>query len=347
MEFYNSKHAGREMFDEVGEQEIYEYIFQPTFRESANINRSVYFTSYLVWAGKVRELALDEIGQQLADQISTAEWGLVTNWADLEIVNEVYSFERILAKFRIGKVVGSIIPLRCEFFKLVENSDPVPLAIVSQETTWVEVIGHGKVKPAPFPGYLQKYLDRTRQKVEFPDDTKCFKGVFSDIKTTEILYRSPPLISGFPVAAEDSFSTTLEDSNLVGNVYYANYFIWQGRVRDKFLNDIAPEYLRGSGDDGILVCVSSRLNYLRDAMPFDKIYVTLSINELYERKASLKFEYFRLLDDGKKEKLAVGNQVIAWIINDEINNSYLSDFPKKIMNGFFDNLKLNERKLSA
>jgi enediyne core biosynthesis thioesterase len=35
-----------------------------------------------------------------------------------------------------------------------------------------------------------------------------------------------------------------EETNLVGNVYYANYVLWQGRCRELFLRDFAPEILK-------------------------------------------------------------------------------------------------------
>lgn len=337
IEFYKSEHTARKIYDEEGGQEIFEYIFQPAFRESANLSRSVFFSSYLAWAGKVRELALGDIGKQLVDQIGTGDWGLVTNWAELNIIGETYSFENILASFRIGKVVGSIIPLRCEFFKLVKDDEPVPLAVVEQETTWVEVMGHGQVRPAPFPEYLSDYLARTGQTRNLPN-TGQFEAGFIDIDEGEQIYKAPLVLTGLPVAEKENFLTTLEDSNLVGNVYYANYFIWQGRVRDKFINSFAPECLRGTASDGEVIGISCRLDYLRDAMPFDKVYVALSIKKVCETKAKLKFEYYRLLPGDKKEKLAVGEQVIAWAIRNEQGKCILTKFPDKIIDGLLKDL---------
>ena len=34
-----------------------------------------------------------------------------------------------------------------------------------------------------------------------------------------------------------------EETNLVGNVYYVNYLRWQGRCRELFLKDMAPDVL--------------------------------------------------------------------------------------------------------
>ena len=34
---------------------------------------------------------------------------------------------------------------------------------------------------------------------------------------------------------------SFEETNLVGNVYYVNHVRWQGRVREMFLRDHAPD----------------------------------------------------------------------------------------------------------
>ena len=34
-----------------------------------------------------------------------------------------------------------------------------------------------------------------------------------------------------------------EETNLIGNVYYANHVRWQGRCREMFLRDRAPEVI--------------------------------------------------------------------------------------------------------
>ena len=308
--FYEHAHGARTIYDEQCQQEIYEYIFQPAFRESANLSRTAYFTSFLAWTGKVRELALADIGPQLVEQIATADWGLVTNWAQLQIVGEVHCFERVLARFRIGKVAGAVIPLRCEFFKLREDNSEEPLGVVEQDTTWVEVIGHGQVKPAEFPDYLADYLERTRQR-QAPAELSL-QGTLSGAQNGMLIYQATLRPGGLPVLAEDAFMTTLEESNLVGNVYYGNYFIWQGRVRDQWLNAIAPEYLRGNASEGELLCTYSRLDYLRDAMPFDKVYVTLSVYAIYENKLIFHYQYYRSLPNGGKEKLAVGRHEAIW-----------------------------------
>ena len=40
-----------------------------------------------------------------------------------------------------------------------------------------------------------------------------------------------------------------EETNIVGNVYYVNYLRWQGRCREMFLKQLAPDVLAEVQDD--------------------------------------------------------------------------------------------------
>lgn len=317
-------------YDGELDQLVYEFSLQPGFKECANISRTVYYTSYLSWIGKVRELFMSYIGDQLVPQISSGEWGLVTNWCDLKIYGEATTYDNVLARFRLGKVSGAVIPLECEFFKVHDGNSLELIAYVEQETTWVEIIGHGKVKPAEFPDYFDEFLKLTERKKL--DDVKSDTLEEKDLKLSpgKVMLAVPRRPVTPKSLYSEIFKTSLEDSNLVGNVYYGNYFIWQGRVRDLYVNSISNEYLRGIGDVGEIVCTHSRLNYLRDAMPFDEIVVDLSVRTVYECGADLEFQYYRLLKNGDKEKLAIGQQTIVWLNHDNENNPQTIPLPKKL-----------------
>ena len=65
---------------------------------------------------------------------------------------------------------------------------------------------------------------------------------------------------------------------------------------------------------GEMLCLGSRLDYLRDAMPFDKIFVSLSCKVLYECGAVLSLPILSHTTlTGRREKLAVGKQKVVWV----------------------------------
>jgi enediyne biosynthesis thioesterase len=48
---------------------------------------------------------------------------------------------------------------------------------------------------------------------------------------------------------------SFEETNLVGNVYYANYILWQGRCREMFLRDRSPGIIKELSQGLALVTV--------------------------------------------------------------------------------------------
>ena len=55
-----------------------------------------------------------------------------------------------------------------------------------------------------------------------------------------------------------------EETNLVGNVYYANHVRWQGRCRELFLRDHAPEILDELRNGLYLVTVRVSCEYFNE-----------------------------------------------------------------------------------
>lgn len=328
-EFYMESHAARRRYDEGFGQEVFEFVFRPAFRESGNLSRTIYFTRFLAWAGKVNELALNDIGGEFVEKITTAERSLVINSAQLNVVNEALCFERVLARFRIGKVVGAIIPLRCEFFTFDKNNNTQPFAVVDQDATWVEVGGDNLVRPAEIPKYFGVYVTRIGKPNEKPDHD--IVGAFSDFDEGDTIYQAVLKPGGLPVLAEECFSTSLGESSLVGSAYYENYFIWQGKVRDRWLYSISPDLVQGSASEGEMICIDSRLDYLRDAMPFDNVAVVMSVIRIARKKLELRYEYYRLQQDDSKEKLAVGRHIAVWVKRDSDQNLAVSELPDSVM----------------
>ena len=61
-----------------------------------------------------------------------------------------------------------------------------------------------------------------------------------------------------------------EETNLVGNVYYTNHVRWQGRVREMFLREHAPEILKAFEEGFALATVKVSCEYLAELAAFDE-----------------------------------------------------------------------------
>lgn len=300
------------------QQKLFDYSFPLSFKDIANLSRTVYFSNYSVWMGKIRELAIRPIFQSLAQEFLSGYWAWITNHSQIEILGEARLDDVIKVSLWIGNLSGSAnstLDIYFDWQKLMPDGKSERIARSTIAVTWCKVESHGVVKPHPFPSYVQAWVEQMAPKSETPNLYLPLPEHRTNINLGRELYRAPasPIIQ--PLLREQTFETTLEDANLVGNIYYSNYYIWQGRMRDQFFYDIAPEYFQTVGEQGEIRCLSTQVDHLREAMPFDKIFVTMSLKVLYECGCILHFEYFSLGSDAKKIKLAVGEHKAAWLLS--------------------------------
>jgi acyl-CoA thioesterase FadM len=289
--------------------------FPVTFREAANLSRTVYFSHYVTWMGKVRELACQPVYRDLAADFVTGKWGMVTNYGELRVLDGVRADDVVEARFYLGPYSGthgSTQELHYEWRRVLPGGGSERVAWSRMEVTWVAILDHGVVEARPFPDYYQRVMDRVT-----PPDTpevraKLVPQPSADVDLGDVLYSVPAGPINRALLREQIFETTLEESNLVGNIYFGNYYLFHGRTRDHFFRDAAPEYYRGTGERGELRCMYCRIDHLREAMPFDRIAVRLSLNALHELGVRLRIDLFRLTDDGGREKLGSGEHVAGW-----------------------------------
>ena len=101
-----------------------------------------------------------------------------------------------------------------------------------------------------------------------------------------------------------------EETNVVGNVYYANHIRWQGRVRELFLRERVPSLLRALADGLSFVTLRVSCEYFRELVAFDEISIRMQLAELSPHRMSLRFEYWKIVQDGE-ELVARGEQDLA------------------------------------
>src|SRR5437899_11945236 len=68
-----------------------------------------------------------------------------------------------------------------------------------------------------------------------------------------------------------------EETNLVGNVYYVNHLRWQGRCREMFLRDHAPEVLTELEQGLALVTTRCSCEYAAELLAFESVIVRLRL----------------------------------------------------------------------
>nr|WSW71258.1 acyl-CoA thioesterase [Streptomyces sp. NBC_00995]WSW71675.1 acyl-CoA thioesterase [Streptomyces sp. NBC_00995] len=102
-----------------------------------------------------------------------------------------------------------------------------------------------------------------------------------------------------------------EETNLVGNVYYAHYLRWQGRCREMFLRDHASEVLADIQDDLKLFTLKVDCEFFAEITAFDELSIRMRLDDLTQTQIAFSFDYVRLQHDGTEDLVARGQQRIA------------------------------------
>ncbi len=340
MNLFNMDHVGMNLDGPQG-QGIFYQCFHVGFRPSAQLSRTVYFSNYCFWLGEVREASVWPVLKTLGDEFTSGKFGQVTNDTHLYILGEATVKDRIEVQLWAsgnGGPADSTMELTYDFRKIRPDGSHERVAKCIQNTTWVEVIGHGLVKPKPYPGYYWDFMENPNVLLLPQNDLpnrlepldEPMTALADQCESAPLVYKAPDGPSVVPVIHEQAIETSLDNSNLVGNVYFANYFSWQGQTRDRYFYNLVPECFRGTGEMGELICLESRVDHLREAMPFDSIRVTMALKRLTAVSAEFFFEYFKAEADGSRTKLAFGMQKTAWVVRDENGRPSLAPFPEKV-----------------
>ncbi|HWM09267.1 MAG TPA: acyl-CoA thioesterase [Solirubrobacteraceae bacterium] len=108
-------------------------------------------------------------------------------------------------------------------------------------------------------------------------------------------------------------TVVLEETNLLGNVYFAHYLRWQGHCREQFLNEFAPEVFEGLDPDrDALVTTRCSCTYHAELEAFDEVAIRMRLGEVVQNRLTLHFDYVRITADGE-ELVARGEQQLAWL----------------------------------
>lgn len=100
---------------------------------------------------------------------------------------------------------------------------------------------------------------------------------------------------------------TFDETNVVGNVYFAHYLHWLGHCRERFLADEAPDVLASvrSGELA-LATVSCAMDYYEESFALDEIEVAMSLREWRGSRIVMAFDFRRA-----EQLVARGAQTVA------------------------------------
>jgi len=302
-------------------QLVYVQKFPVTFKSNQSLSRRVYFTNYFGWLGEIREHGIHPVMNELTVLAETGEWGLSTNSVRTQILGELRGNDIVEVRFWLETVLGksnSTFDGVFEWRRVLSEGKYERVAMSKLRSTWIQITGHGEARIASLPEATGRFM-----RMMLPQDS-----------VSRPLVSLPESLSGIQLGEKilsfkkmnrrllhtEVFQTTLEDSNLIGNIYFANYSKWLGRTVDMFFYRLIPDAFKGTGAYGEFLCLDCEIEHLREAMPFDKVIVKMYPEAIYECGMDLYFEYFRLNKDSSETKLAYARFKTAWIKRESDSN---------------------------
>jgi enediyne biosynthesis thioesterase len=92
---------------------------------------------------------------------------------------------------------------------------------------------------------------------------------------------------------ETEFVTTFADTNVVGNVYFANYIFWQGKCRELFIAEFCQDVLAEINSGLALVTLDLSCRYVEQLHALDKVVMRMNVEELSESRMLMSFLYYK------------------------------------------------------
>jgi enediyne biosynthesis thioesterase len=98
----------------------------------------------------------------------------------------------------------------------------------------------------------------------------------------------------------------------VGNVYFVNHLSWQGRCREMFLSELAPQVLDEMQRGLALITTRCSCEYLGELAAFDQVILRMRLGDQRQNRMTLLFEYWKV-DAAGETLVARGEQGIAFM----------------------------------
>lgn len=310
IEYDNSVFKTDLQFNGPQGQPVYVKRFPVTFKNNQNASRTVYFSNFFDWVGQVREYSLSPIINELKDALQTGLWGMATNFLRIKFLGQLVANDVLEVRFWLERVSGqnnAVFDLKFDWLKVLPNNRFEKIAWSEQRISWIKITGHGEGHVAGLPIFMQKFMDFMKPKQipgrqpERPYLPKVNLDLGQEIAS---------FAAARPLLSEQIFSTTLEESNLVGNIYFSNYGKWLGKTRDQYFFKIVPRFYLGNKSNEEFFCLDCEINHLAEAMPFDNIKVRMFLDRIYKKGLELYFEFFKELTTSPPKRLAFATHTV-------------------------------------
>lgn len=315
------------------DQIVFTKRFPVLFRDCQTASKKVPFTQYASWMGTLREDASIGVFPHLLELIDSGKWGLATNHYRLHVLGQLSPGDIVEGKlWQERSPNDQLWLLKRDWRAIGRSGQTTRVALCEMGFSWVKILAHGVARVESMNeavrDYLEELLPAADAAVKPLEPLPCG---YEHLQLGPLLRQGTSLADNKAALFSHEILTTSENSNWVGNIYFANYGEWMARVRDLYFHRLTPDCFRNSGRDGEWVCLACAIDHLSEAMPFDRILVTMDIAAIYRSGVDLTFDYFLLENNQIARKLAHGTHTMAWVGRDSRNEPVAMDLPKNIV----------------
>jgi enediyne polyketide synthase len=314
------------------EQIVFTKRFPVLFGDCRTPSKKVEFARYASWMGALREDGIIGVFPELYELFGSGKWGLATNNYRLDVLGELGPGDIVEGRlWQEPKVSDQLWLLKCDWRAINPTGEQRRVAVCEMEFSAVQILAHGVARIEAMPGVLREFIEELLPKTETVKPLAPLPCGHEHLKLGQLVWRGTSLTDNKYALFSHEILTTSENSNWVGNIYFANYGEWMARVRDLYFHLLTPDCYRNSGRDGEWVCLSCSIDHLSEAMPFDSILVIMDVAAIYRCGVDLTFDYYLLKNNERVRKLAHGTLGMAWVGRDSHNEPQTLYLPSHVV----------------
>ncbi len=304
------------------DQLVFKCHFPVTFKHNQLLSKNVYFTNYFDFCGTLREYSIFPISKKFLDTAKIGTTSMVTKMTSLDVYNPVQIGDILEGKLWMDGVKGDKKSTMNMYYEwsVINRERIYKVADCRQDTIWIKIHQDGKTEIDEYPSYVNQFVNlmgpkTTRVKVPNLKDNKPFSFYSGDELS---IFRSH-LPNKFKVF-EKLVTATLENSNLLSNIYFASFAKWIGQLSDEYFHSCSPDFYKDYSGQKEIFCSHCSIDFYNEAFPFDQILVEMFIDRVFENGVEVYFEFSKTEKGKKIKKLASARQKVLFvsILNNEI-----------------------------
>jgi acyl-CoA thioesterase FadM len=307
--------------------------FPVLFRDCQTAGKKVEYARYVSWMGDFREETSSGLFSVLLDLFKSERWGIATNRYRVNILGDLSPGDIVVAKLWQERSANDLLwLLKFDWRGIHSNGQVTRVALSEMEFSAVKILAHGVAQAQELPRFMKEFFEDMLPAADaVVKPLEVLPCGYAHLQLGPLLWQGTSLADKKPALFSHEILTTSDNSNWVGNIYFANYGEWMACVRDLYFHRLTPDCFRNSGRDGEWVCLSCAIDHLSEAMPFDRILVTMNVAAIYSSGVDLTFDYFLLENNQIARKLAHGKHTMAWMGRDSRDEPLALELPRNVV----------------